>query len=137
MYLLREAGRLAVSVVAESDGVIVGHAALSPVTVAGGNGGAGLAPVAVVEAFRRRGVGAELVRAALAAGRGAGFGWVVVLGEPEYYARFGFRPASEFGLNDEYGGGAAFQALELVPGALGGTSGLVRYAPEFGSLGTE
>ena len=64
-----------------------------------------------------------------------GFGWVVVLGEPEYYSRFGFRPASAFGLSDEYGGGPAFQAVELVAGALPVGAGLVRYAPEFASLG--
>jgi putative acetyltransferase len=58
-----------------------------------------------------------------------------VLGEPEYYGRFGFRAAADFGLSDEYGGGAAFQALKLTPGALPLRAGLVRYAPEFASLG--
>jgi putative acetyltransferase len=40
------------------------------------------------------------------------------MGEPAYYSRFGFRPASEFGLSDEYGGGQAFQAIELFAGGL-------------------
>jgi putative acetyltransferase len=65
----------------------------------------------------------------------ANFGWVVVLGEPAYYARFGFRPASEFGLSDEYRGGSAFQAMELIDGALPAGAGLVRYAHEFATLG--
>ena len=113
--LLRDAGRLSVSLVAEVDGAVVGHVSFSPVTVASGAIGAGLAPLAVVEPYRRRGVAAELVRAGIAACGDAGFGWAVVLGEPEYYGRFGFRAASEFGLSDEYGGGTAFQALELTP----------------------
>lgn len=135
---LRAAGRLAVSLVAEIDGRVVGHIAFSPVTLASGAiraAGAGLAPLAVVAAHRRRGIAADLVRAGLDACRCAGFDWVVVLGEPRYYRRFGFRPAATFGLHDEYGGGDAFAALELRPGALPVGGGLVRYAPEFADLG--
>jgi putative acetyltransferase len=133
--LLRAAGRLRVSLVAEVGGAVVGHIAFSPVTTASGATGAGLAPVAVAEPHRRRGIAAGLVRAGLKACRAAGFGWAVVLGEPGYYSRFGFRPAAEFGLADEYGGGPAFQAIELIPGALPVGAGLVRYAPEFASVG--
>jgi len=133
--LLRAAGRLRVSLVAEVGGVIVGHVVFSPVTAASTAAGAGLAPIAVIESHRRRGIGAELVRKGLDACREAGVGWVVVLGEPAYYARFGFRAASEFGLRDDYGGGAAFQAVELVRGALPVGAGLVRYAEEFATLG--
>jgi putative acetyltransferase len=133
--LLRAAGRLTVSLVAEAGGAVVGHVAFSPVTAASGAAGIGLAPVAVVESHRRRGVAAELIRAGLDACRQAGFTWAVVLGEPAYYSRFGFRPAPEYGLSDEYGGGPAFQVVELVPGALPVGAGLVRYAPEFASLG--
>lgn len=133
--LLRDAGRLSVTLVAEVGGVIVGHVAFSPVTVASGATGAGLAPLAVVTWYRRQGIGAALVRAGLEACRAAGFGWTVVLGDPAYYSRFGFRPATEFGLYDEYGGGPAFQAIELVPGGLPVGAGLVRYAPEFAALG--
>lgn len=134
---LRAAGRLAVSLVAEIDGRIVGHIAFSPVTLASGAiraAGAGLAPLAVLAAHRRRGIGADLVRAGLDACRAAGFGWVVVLGEPHYYQRFGFRPAATFGLRDEYGADDAFAAIELQPGSLPVGGGLVRYAPEFAAL---
>lgn len=133
--LLRAAGRLRVSLVAEVGGVIVGHVAFSPVTAASTATAAGLAPIAVIESHRRRGIGAELVRKGLDACREAGVGWVVVLGEPAYYARFGFRAASDFGLRDDYGGGVAFQAVELVRGALPVGTGLVRYAEEFATLG--
>ena len=132
--LLRAAGRLRVSLVAEVGGAVVGHVAFSPVTAASGATGVGLAPVAVAEPYRRQGIGAALVRAGLGACRAAGFGWAVVMGEPGYYSRFGFRPAAEFGLSDEYGGGPAFQAVELLAGALPVGGGLVRYAPEFAAL---
>jgi len=132
--LLRTAGRLSVSLVAELEEEIVGHVAFSPVSVATGAVGAGLAPVAVEVRRRRQGIAAELIRVGLQACRRADYGWAVVLGEPGYYARFGFRPATEFGLSDEYGGGLAFQALELVTGALPVGAGLVKYAPEFSSL---
>jgi len=133
--LLRFAGRLPVSLVAEMGDAVVGHVAFSPVTTASGAVGVGLAPVAVVEPHRRRGIAAALVRAGLEACHAAGFGWAVVMGEPAYYSRFGFRPATEFGLADEYGGGPAFQAMELVPGTLPVGAGLVRYAPEFAVVG--
>jgi putative acetyltransferase len=132
---LRAAGRLRVSLVAEIGGAVVGHIAFSPVTAASAAVGAGLAPVAVAEPHRRQGIAAALVRAGLEACHAAGFGWAVVLGEPAYYSRFGFRPATECGLADEYGGGPAFQAIELVPGALPVGAGLVRYDPEFAAVG--
>lgn len=135
--LLRRAGRLSASMVAEVDGRIVGHVAFSPVSTESEPAaiGAGLAPLAVLESHRRQGIAARLVDAGLIACRSLGFGWVVVLGDPSYYSRFGFRPAPAFGLSDEYEGGDAFQILELPPGALPKNAGLVRYAPEFASLG--
>jgi putative acetyltransferase len=82
--LLRGAGRLAVSLVAEVDGAVVGHVAVSAVTVASGPVGGGIGPVAVVAGHRRRAVAAELMDAALRACPATGFGWAVVLGDPAY-----------------------------------------------------
>ena len=133
--LLRAADSLRVSLVAEVGDVIVGHVAFSPVTAASGIEGAGLAPIAVADRYRRRGIGAGLVRTGLDACRKANFGWAIVLGEPAYYSRFGFRAASELGLSDEYRGGPAFQVIELIRGAVPVGAGLVRYAQEFATLG--
>jgi putative acetyltransferase len=133
---LRAAGRLLVSLVAEAHGEVVGHVAFSPVELQGASGGVGLAPLAVLPGFRRRGVGALLVREGLAHCRGSGRGFVVVLGDPGYYRRFGFVPAARWRLCDEYGGGAAFQALELHPAAIPPSGGVLRYSPEFSRLGT-
>jgi putative acetyltransferase len=134
---LRAAGRLTVSLVAEEGGRIVGHVAFSPVTIAAAADGLGLGPVAVLPEFQRRGIGGGLITCGLAAAERLGTGFVVVLGEPAYYGRFGFRPAAEWELRDEYGGGPAFQAMELRPGALAHISGLVCYAPEFALVGGE
>ena len=134
---LREAGRLSVSLVAEEAGEVVGHVGFSPVTVASGEVGAGLAPVAVLEGWRKQGIAARLIEAGLEECRAAGFRWAVVLGEPGYYGRFGFLAAEGFGLSDEYGGGEAFQAMELEPGGLPTGAGLVRYSAEFSAFGGE
>ena len=135
MERLRDAGHLTVSLVADVGGKVIGHVAFSPVTGASGLGGLGLAPIAVLEPYRERGVAAALIEAGLSVCRSEGRDWVVVLGDPGYYSRFGFRPASDAGLLDEYGGGPAFQVLELASGSLPEGKGLVRYGPEFGVLG--
>lgn len=131
---LRDAGELAVSVVCDNGPKIAGYAALSPVRIDGLVVGAGLGPVAVSEESRGQGVGAKLVDTALEFARGLGFPIAVVLGEPAYYARFGFRPASQFLLEDIYGGGAAFQALELRPGGKPAKGGVITYSAPFSLL---
>ncbi len=137
---LRASGRLVVSLVADVAGEgVIGHVAFSPVRLDGAPPdahapGVGLAPVGVAEAWRGRGIAAGLIRAGLAHCAERGYGWCVVLGEPAYYARFGFQPASRLGLRDEYGGGDAFQAMGLDDNEPPHGGGLVRYAPEFGAL---
>jgi putative acetyltransferase len=105
------------------------------VTLGGVPIGLGLAPLAVLPTVAGRGIGAALVRAGLAACAQRAAGLIVVLGDPAYYARFGFTPASTFALRDEYGGGDAFQAIELTPGAAPAGGGLVRYGKEFAMFG--
>ncbi len=131
---LRAAGQLTVSLVALDGDEVVGHVAFSPVTVAGRDGGLGLAPVAVAPGWQRQGVGSQLVRDGLLRAEATGAGYVVVLGAPAYYGRFGFAAASRWGLSDEYGGGEAFQVLEFRPGAAPAGGGLVRYAPAFAAF---
>jgi putative acetyltransferase len=130
---LRAAGHATISLVAELETQLVGHVLFSPVSVVGATGrlnGLGLAPVAVLPAHQRRGIGSDLIREGLAACRDAGYGYVVLVGHPEYYPRFGFRPASQVGLGNEYGADDAFMVLELIPGGLP-PAGLVQYGPEF------
>jgi putative acetyltransferase len=129
---LRDVGDLCVSLVALDDGAVVGHIAFSPVTVGTGGGtGVGLGPVAVRPALARHGIGSQLIRTGLAACARAGYGFVVVLGEPEFYERFGFRRAADFGLGNEYGVDREFMALELASGALEKVTGTVTYPAAF------
>ena len=81
--------------------------------------------------LQRGGVGKALCRAGIDACRKAGAPFVVVLGHPPYYPRFGFVPAVRFGLTfADAPPRDAFMALELEPGALANAAGRVRYAPE-------
>lgn len=135
---LRHNGKIAASLVATMGHSIVGHALLTGVTLHGPGLaplGAGLAPLAVRPALQRRGIGAQLMRAAIARARETGYGFMVLLGDPGYYRRFGFRTASALGLACEFEAPEeAFMGLELAPGALAGASGLVRYEPEFDGI---
>jgi putative acetyltransferase len=93
---LRAAGALTLSLVAEVDGRLVGHVAVSPVEVNGGSEGGfyGLGPISVLPGYQRRGVGSALMRAALAELDALGASGCVLLGDPAFYARFGFVPAA-------------------------------------------
>ncbi|HEX2197024.1 MAG TPA: N-acetyltransferase [Burkholderiales bacterium] len=122
---LRKAGRVSVSLVAAVEGQIVGHVLFSPVTP---GRGLGLAPLAVLPRFQELGIGSELVESGLDACEAD---YAVVLGDPAFYARFGFRRALDYGLDNEYGAREEFMVLELRPGALDGVRGRVQYSPEF------
>jgi len=88
---LRRTGKLAISLVADVEGSAVGHVAVSPVSISGGAlGWFGLGPISVMPEHQRRGVGSCLMREALRILREQGAAGCVVLGEPEYYSRFGF-----------------------------------------------
>ncbi|MBS0028276.1 GNAT family N-acetyltransferase [Chitinophaga sp. 22321] len=89
---LRANSQLTVSLVAEEEGVLIGHIAISPVTISSGSEGwFGLGPVSVIPSKQGSGVGSGLIRAAIEALRELHTSGCVVLGEPSYYGRFGFR----------------------------------------------
>jgi putative acetyltransferase len=89
---LRKAGKLIVSLVADSGGKVIGHVAVSPVSISdGASGWFGLGPISVVPEYQRRGVGSRLMREALRILHDQGAAGCVLLGEPRYYSRFGFR----------------------------------------------
>lgn len=119
-----------ISLVAECDGEIVGHIMFSPVTLPGGpeRKMMGHAPMAVAPSHQRSGIGSALVRAGLAQCKRQGAVAVVVLGHPAYYPRFGFAPSVRYGIDSEYDVPQdVFMLMELIPGALQGASGTIRY----------
>lgn len=122
------------SLVAERDGVVVGHAIFTEATVDGlpPESLLVLGPVAVRPDHQRRGVGTALIETGLADARDLGYRAVVLLGSTDYYPRFGFRPAAAFGLENPWDApDPDFQAVELDPGALDQASGVVEPAPAF------
>jgi putative acetyltransferase len=124
---LREAGQLTVSLVADAEGIVVGHVAISPISISDGAiGWYGLGPISVAPEYQRRGIGSRLMREALRVLREHGAAGCVVLGEPRYYGRFGFRVDPELslpGVPPEY-----FQAVSF---GASHPKGIVSYHPAF------
>jgi putative acetyltransferase len=131
---LRDGGYARLSLVAEEGGRVVGHILFSDlpiVTPAGTLHGLALAPMAVLPAHHRQGIGSQLVCEGLRLCAEAGHRIVVVVGHPDYYPRFGFSAQRAERLKAPISG-PAFMALELVPGALADVTGEVCYPPPFG-----
>jgi len=133
---LRQAGKISVSLVAWIDVYAVGHILFTPVQIEQCPVPAvGLGPMAVLPNFQGRGFGGRLIKAGLKRCRERGYGLVVVVGHPDYYPKFGFVPASEYGLRCEFDPPPeAFMVRELIPGVLQQTSGLVKYTEEFSEV---
>ncbi|MDR1450199.1 MAG: N-acetyltransferase [Propionibacteriaceae bacterium] len=95
---LREAGDLTISLVAEQDSQIVGHIAFSPATISDGTAGwHTLGPLSVLPEFQRQGVGSALVRKGLVQLKELGASGSVLVGNPDYYPRFGFIHRDDLG----------------------------------------
>jgi HAD superfamily hydrolase (TIGR01509 family) len=136
--LCRERGKVSLSLVVKKEARVIAHLMFTPVRLDPphpGWQGLGLGPVAVLPEFQGQGIGSRLIEEGLEKCRGLGIDFVVLLGNPAYYCRFGFIPASEFGLGNEYGQADAFQARELRPGVLRGAKGIVKYVAEFHEVG--
>ncbi len=132
---LRENCPEVLSLVAIEGGEVVGHILFSPVTIDGSDTavGMGLAPMAVLPAHQKCGVGSFLVETGLDILRGRDCAFVIVLGHAEYYPRFRFEPASKFGLGSQWEGvpDEAFMALILDVERMAGVRGVARYRDEF------
>lgn len=118
--------------------VVVGHALFCRIEIDTPEGAVealSLGPVAVRPERQRAGVGGLLIRAGLEHAEELGFRAVIVLGHPEYYPRFGFLPASRFGITTTYEvPEEAFMALPLRPDGLVNIHGRVRYPPAFNGV---
>ena len=128
---LRANGKAIYSLVAVDDHEeVLGHIMFSSVTTPPSTAkGLGLAPVAVKPELQNRGIGSQLIRSSLIECKTDGFDYVVLLGNPTYYHRFGFQTASVFGLQNEYRADEAFMVLSLSKREL--PKGTVQYADVF------
>ena len=125
---LREADELSLSLVAEQDDKVIGHIAFSPVRINGqDHNWLGLAPVAVSPDAQGKGIGSALISQALKQLKEQGIKGFVVLGEPEYYSRFGFSHHPELtlpGIPPEY--------FMVLPNSSEIPKGEVTYSSAFG-----
>jgi putative acetyltransferase len=130
-----EAWIAALSLVAVRDDAVVGHACCTRATLGAQRAPVlGLGPLGVVAAQQGAGVGSALMHAVLAAADALDEPLVVLLGHPDYYPRFGFRPAAELGIRPEVAEWEpAFQARTLTA-YRPELTGLFTYAAPFGEL---
>jgi len=126
------------SVVAESNGQIVGHCLFTKVKVTSRKGdfyAAALGPVAVLPEWQGEKIGTMLIITATNIVIEKGYQILFVLGDPNYYNRFGYSDATEFGFSLPYQvSPGAFMVAGLSPNVLKGKSGVVHYVKEFDAL---
>ncbi|HEX3743203.1 MAG TPA: N-acetyltransferase [Bryobacteraceae bacterium] len=131
---LRLEGAIILSLVAVIEEQVVGHILFSRMWIDdrdSAHAAVALAPMAVLPAFQRQGIGGKLIRSGLDALRGRGERIVIVLGHAHYYPRFGFSTEKARGLASPFPP-EAYMAAELASHALNGIAGTVRYPVSFG-----
>lgn len=132
---LRANGAATLSLVAVDDDVIVGHIMFSPLYV-GDVQGAGLGPMAVVPSHQQQGIGSRLVEAGIDCLNKIGCPFVVVLGHPAFYPRFGFQSAARYGLTCEWEVPAEALMVKILNPDVGDRlEGVARYRAEFSIAG--
>jgi putative acetyltransferase len=112
---------------------LIGHIMYSPVTV-GDATGAGLAPLAVLPEHQRCGIGSELVRVGNQRLEAAGCRFIVVLGHPSFYPRFGFRPAGMYGILCQWNVPHDAFMVAMLSEPAADLKGVARYRPEFSTV---
>ncbi len=115
---------------------LVGHILFSPATIEGKQGivkGMGLAPMAVLPEMQQQGIGTQLVKNGMEYLGEMQCPFIIVLGHPEYYPRFGFEPASRYGIKSQWEGisDEAFMILWLDKSMMNHVSGVAKYRDEF------
>jgi putative acetyltransferase len=132
---LRENCRDILSLVAVKQNEVVGHILFTPTVIEGQERrvqGMGLAPLAVLPEYQRHGIGSELVRTGTAILKNRHCPFIIVIGHPKFYPRFGFEPANRYAIHSEFKvPDEVFMILVLNESEMQGVSGLAKYRPEF------
>ncbi|MBC8280380.1 MAG: N-acetyltransferase [Chloroflexi bacterium] len=128
---LRTDGDVEISLVAIEGDQVIGHVVFSVMSAP--FRALGLAPVAVLADHRRKGVAERLINTGIEQAKNDGWEGMFVLGEPDYYQRFGFRAETAQGFESVYAG-PYLMALSLKSEVLPKTSGRIDYAPAFAGL---
>jgi putative acetyltransferase len=131
---LRSNGGALLSLVATVNGQVVGHIMYTPTSI-GGLRGAALGPMAVLPELQRQGIGSQLVEAGNRRIEQGGCPFIIVVGHPEFYPRFGFTPARARGITCEWDlPDDVFMILVLDEAEMQGVSGLAKYRDEFSTV---
>jgi predicted N-acetyltransferase YhbS len=124
------------SLVAEKEDKLVGHILFTPLQIINGDkvfNTLALAPVAVLPEYQNQGIGSKLIIEGHRIAKTLGFNSCFVLGHPDYYPRFGYKPAGSWSIPPPHGAPPeAFMAVELIAGSLNGVSGAAKFLSEFG-----
>ena len=127
--------QLVLSLVALMQNQVVGHILFTPVIVESEDNivkGMALAPMAVLPEYQRQGIGSELIRTGIEKLKMRQCPFIIVLGHAEYYPRFGFEPASHYGIRSEWEApDDAFMILVIGEFEMRGGVALAKYRPEF------
>lgn len=114
---------------------VIGHILLSKIKIVDGNNevdSLALAPVSVTPEYQKKGIGSQLIRAALKNAKDLGYHSVIVLGHKDYYPKFNFKPASLWNIQAPFEvPDDVFMALELTPNSLEKVQGVVHYSKAF------
>lgn len=125
-------------VAVKDDGEVFGHILFSIINLVAEQGTVptlGLAPMAVKPDYQNNGIGSDLVNEGIKACKALGYNHIFVLGHPNFYPRFGFSPASQFGIDSPFPvPDEVFMALELEKGSLSGLQGKIEYPPAFNAV---
>ena len=135
---IRSSNNRSISIVALDSDTVVGHIFFTPATIQSGKNpvaGMALGPMAVLPDYQRKGIGSSLVELGIALLRRRKCPYVIVLGHPNYYNKFGFTPAASRGLECPWENvpKEAFMVLMLDESVMSKVRGTVRYLPEFNS----